>query len=134
MPVLIQILLCHAPEEVRIADCREHIMGLHAVVSVIGPKIQKFRQIPVPGIQIHCHGALAHTQLVHCHRRIVDDTDPAHHAARSSLEAPDRSALCPDLPEVKAHAAAELGYHGEIIDGTEDSLQGIGHRIDKAGG
>ena len=65
IPVLIQILLRHFPEQVGIADRGKNIMGFHSVIPIIGAQLQEFRQIPVPGVQIDRSRSLSHAQLIH---------------------------------------------------------------------
>ena len=134
MPWLVQVLLRHLPEQVRVADGRKYVVGLHAVVAVVGPKLQKFRQVLVPGVQVNGHRALAHAQLVHGHRRVVHQLHPADHAPRRALKAADAAARGPDLSEIKAHAAAKFADLGKIVDAAVNALQAVRHRVDKAAG
>ena len=109
-------------------------MGLHPVVAVVGAQLQEFRQILVPGVQIHRRRPLPDAQLVHRHGGVVDQLDPADHAAGGPLKAPDAAAGGPDLAEIQPHAAAELADLGEVIHTAVDALQAVGHRVDKAAG
>ena len=122
------------PEQVRPAHRGKHIVGLHAVIAVVGAQLQKFRQVLVPGIQVNGHGALAHAKLVHRHGGAVYQLDPADHAAGRPLEPADAAPRGPHLAEVKAHAAAEFADLGEVIQAAVNALQAVGHGVDKAAG
>ena len=61
IPVPLNVLLCCPPEQIRIADCRKYVVCFHPVIPVICAQIQKLREIPVPGVQVHCHCSLSDT-------------------------------------------------------------------------
>lgn len=86
-PFGVDVLFGQLPEQVRIAHCREHVVGFHAVVPVVGAKLQKLRQVLVPGVQIHGHSALAHAQLVYRYGGVVHQADPPHHTSGRALKA-----------------------------------------------
>lgn len=97
IPVLIQIFLCHPPEQIRIAHCREDIVRLHAIVAIIGSDLKEFRQIPMPAVKVNRDGPLTHAQLINRYRGIIDQPDPAQHTARGALKSPDITAGSADL-------------------------------------
>ena len=132
VPRRVDVLLREAPEQVRIADGGEDVVRLHAVVAVVGAQLQELRQVAMPGVEVDGHRALAHAQLVHRHRRVVDDANPANHAAGCALEPADRSALGANLAQVHTHAAAVLGDLGEVVDASVDAIQAVGHGVDEA--
>ena len=134
VPGLVEVFLRHAPEQVRIAHGREDVVRLHAVVAVVGAQLQELRQVAVPGVQVDRYGALAHAQLVHGYGGVVDDADPANHAAGHAGEAADGSAGGPDLAKVHAHAAAIFGYLGEVVDAAVDAREAVRHGVDEAAG
>ena len=134
VPVLVEALLGHAPKQVRIAHGRKDVVRLHAVVAVVRSQIQKLGQITVPGIQIHRHSALAHTQLIDRHGGVVDHADPANHAARNALEAADGPAGRAHLAQVHAHAATVLADLREVIDAAVDAHQAVRNRVDETAG
>ena len=134
MQVLIQILLCHFPEQIRIADRGKNIMRLHAVIPVIRPQLKKFRKIPVPGVQINRSRTLPHTQLIHGNSGVIHQLDPPDHAACRTLKTADGTSRGTYLPEVKPHAAPEFAHLGEIIHTAVNPVKAVGNRIDKAAG
>ena len=134
MPVLVQILLSHPPEQIRKTHGRENVMGLHAVVPVISPKLKELRQILVPGIQINRRSALAHAQLIHCHSRIIHQLNPADYASGCPLKAPDPASRSPDLSEIQAHAPAEFADLGKVVHTSVNSFQTVGHSVNKTAG
>ena len=81
MPGRIQIFLCQSPKPIRITYSRKNIMRLHPIVAVIGAELKKFRQIPMPCIQIYGGGSLAHPQLIYGYCCIIYKTDPADHTS-----------------------------------------------------
>ena len=107
-------------------------MRLHAVVAVVGAQLQELGQVAMPGVQVHGHGALAHTELVHGHGGVVDNADPPDHAAGHTLEAADAAARCAHLSQVHAHAATVLGHLGKVVDAAVDADERIGHGVDEA--
>ena len=131
-PRRVEILLRELPEEVRIADGREDVVRLHAVVAVVRAQLQEFRQILVPGIEVNGAGPLAHAKLVDSHGRVVDEADPADDAARRALEATDGRARRADLAEVEPHAAAPLADLGKRVEAAVDALERVRHRVDEA--
>ena len=54
------------------------------VITIVRPKLQKLRQIPMPHVQINRGRALTHSELIHSDCCIVDQLDPSDHPARSS--------------------------------------------------
>lgn len=88
------------PKEVGIAYGRENVVRFHPVVAVVGAELQKFGKILVPGVEIDRHRALPHPELIHGDRGVVDDLDPAYHAARRALKASDGRARGADLAEI----------------------------------
>ena len=134
MPLLIQIFLRHPPEPVGIAHRRKQVVSLHPVIPVVGAELEKLRQILVPGVQIHRRGPLAHSQLIHRHRRIVYQAHPADHAAGRPVKAADGAARRPHLTEIEAHAAAELAHLGEVVHTAVNPVQAVRHHVDKAAG
>ena len=129
MPRLVQVFRGHLPEQVGIADGREYIMGFHTVVTVVGTELEELRQVLVPHIQIHGHGALPHAQLVHRHRSVVHKAYPPYDTAGDPLEAPDIPSGSPDLSEIQAHPASELADLGKIVYTPVDPLQTVRDRI-----
>ena len=77
VPGAVQVLFGQAPEEVGIADGREDVVRLHAVVAVIGAQLQELGQVLVPGVEVHRRRALTHAELVHGHGRVIDELYPA---------------------------------------------------------
>ena len=134
IPVLVQALFCHFPEQIRIADSRENVVGLHPVISVIGAELKKLRQILMPHIQVHGRGALAHPQLVNGHSRIIDKLDPADHSPCRALKSAYAASRCPDLSKIQAHAATELAHLGKVVHTSVNTFQTVGHCVYKAAG
>ena len=134
VPGGIQVPAGQLPEQVGPAHRGEYVVGLHAVVAVVGAQLQKFRQVLVPGVQVNGHGALPHAQLVHRHGGAVYQLDPADHAAGRALEPADAAPGGTHLAEVKPHAAAEFADPGEVVQAAVDALQAVGHGVDKAAG
>ena len=134
VPVPIQTLLGHLPEKIGVAHCREHVVGLHAIVAVVGAQVEELRQVAMPSVQVHGHGALAHAQLVHGHRGVVNHANPANHAAGHTLEAADGTARSANLAQVHAHATAILAHLGEVVDAAVDAHERVRHGVDEAAG
>ena len=134
VPRRVDILIRQFPEQVGIADGGEHVVGLHAVVAVVGTQLKKLRQIPVPDVQIDCHRTLPHPKLIHRHGGIVYEPDPSDHAACRALKAANGAAGGAHLSKVHPHAAAELGDLGKVINRAVNAVQAVGHSIDKAAG
>ena len=134
VPGAVQVLFGQAPEQVGVADGREDVVRLHAVVAVIGAQLQKLRQVLVPGVEVHRRRALAHTELVDGHGRVVDELYPAYDAARRAVKAADGAAGGAHLAEVETHAAAELADLGEVVYAAVDALQAVGHGVYEAAG
>ena len=134
VPVRIDLLLCQLPEQVRIADCRKYVMRLHTIVSIVGAQCQEFRKILMPCIQIYGDCPLAHAQLVHRHRSIIRQLDPAYHTSGRAFEAPNRTSRGSDFTEIQPHAAAELADLCKAVNTAVNPVQTVRNRVDKAGG
>ena len=132
MPGSIQIFLCQSPKPIRITYSRKNIMRLHPIVAVVGAELKKFRQIPMPCIQIYGGGSLAHPQLIYGYCCIIYKTDPADHTSGRTFKAPDAASGRAYLSEIQSHAAAEFADAGKIVNASVNSLQTVGNRINKA--
>ena len=133
-PFGVDVLFGQLPEQVRIAHCREHVVGFHAVVPVVGAKLQKLRQVLVPGVQIYGHSALAHAQLVYRYGGVVHQADPPHHTSGRALKAAYAAARRAHLSEIHAHATAVFAYLCKVVDASVNAFQAVRHRIDEAAG
>ena len=83
-------------------------MRLHAVISVVGAQLQKFRQVLMPDIKINGNCSLTHTELINRHRSVIDQTYPTNHSACGTLKAAYSTARCPHFAEIHTHPAAEF--------------------------
>ena len=97
IPVAFYMIPGHFPEIVRIADGRKYVMRFHPVVAVVRPKLQKFRKVSVPYVQIHGNCPLPDAQLVHGNCSVICKLDPADNAARRSFKPADGTAPLPAL-------------------------------------
>ena len=131
-PVLIQVFFGHLPEQVRIADRRENVVCLHAVVAVVGAELQELGQILVPYIQVNCHGTLSHSQLVYRYSGVVDEFHPSDDTAGYSFETTDIATRGTYLAEVHPHAAAELAHLREVVQRAVDAVQTVGDSVYEA--
>ena len=131
-PVLIQVFFGHLPEQVRIADRRENVVCLHAVVAVVGAELQELGQILVPYIQVNCHGTLSHSQLVYRYSSVVDEFHPSDDTAGYSFETTDIATRGTYLAEVHPHASAELAHLREVVQRAVDAVQTVGDSVYEA--
>ena len=75
-------------------------MCFHPIIPVVGADLKEFRQISVPAVQIDRNRTLPHSQLINSHSGIIDEPNPAQHAAGRTLETADIAAGSPDFSEV----------------------------------
>ena len=131
VPFLRKVFSRHFPEKIRVADRREHVVRLHAVVAVVRAQLQKIENVLVPDVEINGDGAGAHAELVDGDRRVVREPDPAHDAARRALEAANVAPARAHLPEIKPHAAAELRHLGKAGNAAVDAVERVGNGVDE---
>ena len=88
----------------------------------------------MPCVQINGHGALTHPELVDSHGGVVDQLDPADHAAGGTVKTADGASGGADLAKVKPHAAAEFADAGKVVDAAVDPVQTVRDGVDEAAG
>ena len=132
VPRLVEVLLSHPPEEVRIAYGGEYVVRLHAVVAVVCAQLEEFGQVFVPHVEIHRHRSLAHSELVYGYGGVVDEPHPPYHSACHAFETSYVAACGTHLSEVHTHSAAELAHHCEVVYAAVYALKSVGHGVDEA--
>ena len=100
MPRLVQVFFRPAPEKVGIAYGWEYVVSLHPAVSVVGPYLQEFGEIFVPGIQVDGHRPLPDPELIYGYGSVVDQLQPANHSSCHAFESPYAAPCRSHFPEV----------------------------------
>ena len=134
MPLLPHIFAGKTPEKIRVADGGKHVVSLHAIVAVVGTKLQEFGKVLMPRIEIDRRRTGTHAKLIDRDRRVVDDANPPNDAARRSFEAANHAARCAHLAEIHAHAATEFAHLGKIVDAAIDAIKAVRHGINETTG
>jgi hypothetical protein len=120
------VLLNPLHEEIRDPKSEEEITGTDLFLSVVLAKVEEFKDIGVPGLEIDGKGTRTFVAtLIDVSGSVIEDTEHGDDTVGGAVGASDIGSSGPDTVYVEANASSHLGDHGAGLEGVVDALNTV---------